>query len=131
MSPRPELQLLVIRLCAGFAFFPHAADTLFAGMEARERLAQQFAELGLPHALPLVVLAGVIELAAGLMLVLGCWTRTAAIVTALYLLARAYILPPSYAMLWMLVCASFVIAGGGRWSVDGWLKTDPPPRKAG
>jgi putative oxidoreductase len=130
MALRPELQLLLVRLCVGLAFLPHAAAKLFAGMETREQLAQQLAELGIPHALQLVVIAGVIELAVDLMLMLGCWTRTAAVVSALYLAASAYFLLPPQAILWMLICASFAIAGGGRWSIDGWLKAEPLPRKA-
>jgi uncharacterized membrane protein YphA (DoxX/SURF4 family) len=64
------------------------------------------------------------------MLVLGCATRTAAVGSALYLAASAYLLPAPHAILWMLICASFTIAGGGRWSIDGWLKAEPLPQKA-
>jgi putative oxidoreductase len=125
MSARPGLQLLLVRLCVGLAFLPHAAPKLFAGVEAREELAQRLADLDIPHALQIVVLAGVIELAMGVMLSLGCYTRSAAVISALYLAASACLLPPQYGLLWMLICASFVISGGGRWSVDGWLKAAP------
>lgn len=122
MRARPELQLLLIRLFAGLAFLPHAAPKLFAGIEAREELAQRLADPALPHALQIVVLAGIIELALGLMLSLGCWTRAAAVISVLYLAASAYLLPSQYGILWILICGSFVVFGGGRWSVDGWLK---------
>jgi putative oxidoreductase len=125
MGARPQLQLLLIRLCVGLAFLPHAAPKLFAGVEAREALARRLVDLGIPHALQIVVLAGVIELALGLVLSLGCYTRTSALIAALYLAASAYLLPPQYGIIWILICASFVLSGGGRWSVDAWLKAAP------
>lgn len=124
-APRQELQLLLVRLCVGLAFLPQTIPKLFAGVEARAQLSQRLAELDIPHTLQLVVVAGVLELAVGLMLTIGCWTRTSAVVAALYLAATAYLVGPQDRVLWMLVCASFVLAGGGRWSVDGWLKASP------
>src|SRR5258705_11178030 len=55
---RPELQLLLVRLCVGLAFLPQAAPKLFAGVEARGALAQRLVGLGIPHALQLVVIGG-------------------------------------------------------------------------
>jgi len=118
---RLELQLLLIRVCAGLAFLPHAAPKLFEGFVVRERIAQQIAGVGLPHALQFVVLAGVIELVLGLTLTLGWVMRAAAVLAAVYLGVLAYFLPEEHALLWLVVCVSFAIAGGGRWSVDGWL----------
>jgi putative oxidoreductase len=126
---RSELQLVLVRLCAGLAFLPAAAPKLFAGVEARAELAQRLAQLGIAHALQIVVLAGLIELALCFMLTLGYCTRSAGLVSALYLASTIYLGTWQHALLWMLVCASFVVAGGGRWSVDGWLKAEPMPRK--
>jgi putative oxidoreductase len=125
IARRQEVQLLLIRLCVGLAFLPQTIPKLFAGVEARAELSQRLAEFGIPHTLQLVVAAGVLELAIGLMLTIGCCTRTAAVVGTLYLAATAYVVGPQDRVLWMLVCATFAIAGGGRWSVDGWLKTAP------
>jgi uncharacterized membrane protein YphA (DoxX/SURF4 family) len=128
MSPfaRSELQLLLVRLCAGLAFLPATAPKLFAGVEARAELAQRLAQLGVPHVVQVVVLAGVIELAACFMLTLGYCTRSVGLVSALYLLASTvYLRTWQHSLLWVLVCASFVVAGGGRWSFDGWLKAEP------
>jgi putative oxidoreductase len=122
---RQELQLLLVRLFVGLAFLPQTIPKLFAGVEARAQLSQRFAELGIPHTLQLCVVAGVLELAVGLMLTIGCWTRTSAVVAALYLAATAYLVGPQDRVLWMLVCATFAISGGGRWSMDGWLKGSP------
>jgi uncharacterized membrane protein YphA (DoxX/SURF4 family) len=123
---RPELQLLLVRVCVGLAFLPQAAPKLFAGVEARGALAQRLTALGIPHALQLVVIGGVVEFALGLMLMLGCGTRFAALAGALSLGAGAYLFTQPHALLWIPVCASFAIAGGGPWSVDAWLKSDFP-----
>jgi uncharacterized membrane protein YphA (DoxX/SURF4 family) len=125
MLAGPELQLLMIRVCAGLAFLPHAAPKLFAGVEARAALAQRLSQAGMPSGLQLVVLAGAIEFALGLMLMLGCGTRVAAVAGAACLGAGAYFLDQLYALPWIAVCASYAIWGGGRWSVDGLLKSPP------
>jgi putative oxidoreductase len=123
ISRRHDLQLALVRVCAGLAFLPLAAPKLFAGVHARAQLAQRLTDMGLPHALQLAIVGGIIELAAGLMLAAGYYTRGAALVSALYLGASAYVLSQPRWIVWMLISASFAIAGGGRWSIDGWLGT--------
>jgi uncharacterized membrane protein YphA (DoxX/SURF4 family) len=123
---RAELQLVLIRVCAGLAFLPYAAPKLFAGVEARVALAQRLSQAGMPSGLQLVVLAGVIEFALGLMLMLGCATRFAAVAGAISLGAGAYLLGEPHALPWIAVCATFAIYGGGRWSIDGLLRSPPP-----
>jgi len=127
---RAELQLLLLRVCVGVAFLPQAAPKLFAGVEARGALAHRLTALGMPHAMLLVVLAGVLEFALGLMMILGCGTRLAAIGGALTLGASAYLLAQPHAGLWALACASFALSGGGPWSVDRWLKAGWPDTKS-
>jgi len=124
--PLADLQLLLVRVGVGLAFLPQAAPKLFSGMEVRGALAQRLAALGIPHAMQLIVVAGIIEFALGLMMTLGCGTRLAAIAGALYVGASGHLLAQPHAYLWAVVCASFAIAGGGPWSVDGWLKVGPP-----
>ncbi|HUP08965.1 MAG TPA: DoxX family protein [Caldimonas sp.] len=128
MGARGELQLLLVRLCAGLAFVPASVPKLFDGLAVRARIAQQLSALGVTHAVELVVLAGVAELALGGMLVLGCATRLAAVLAALYLAAVGYFFPSENVIVWLLVCLSFAVGGGGRWSVDRWLRSvDAPP----
>jgi uncharacterized membrane protein YphA (DoxX/SURF4 family) len=122
---RQELQLLLVRLCVGLAFLPQTIPKLFAGLEERADLSLRLAASGIPHTLQFVVVAGVLELAVGVLLTIGCSTRTAAVVGTVYLAATAYFLGPQDRVLWMLVCATFAISGGGRWSVDCWLKASP------
>jgi uncharacterized membrane protein YphA (DoxX/SURF4 family) len=131
IARRQELQLLLVRLCVGLAFLPQTIPKLFAGVEARADLSQRLAEFGIPHTLQLVVAAGVLELAIGLMLAIGCCTRTAAVVGIVYLAAAiAYLAGPQDWYLWMLICATFALGGGGRWSVDGWFTAAPIPESA-
>jgi len=124
MRARSELQLLLLRLCLGLAFLTQAAPKLFAGVEARAALAQRLTTLGIPHAMQLVVVAGVVEFAFGLMTMLGCATRFAAIGGALSLCASAYVFAHPDLGLWALACASFALSGGGPWSLDRWLTAD-------
>lgn len=119
---RQELQLLLVRLGAGLAFLPAALPKLFQGLAARTQFAQQLNQLGIAHGLQIAVVAGLIELSLCLMLTLGYCTRATGLIAALYLVATMYLGTWPHSLLWMLVCASFVVAGGGRWSVDGWLK---------
>jgi len=128
MGARGELQLLLVRLCAGLAFVPASVPKLFDGLAVRAQIAQQLSALGVTHAVELVVLAGVAELALGGLLVLGCATRVTAVLSALYLAAVACFFPSENVIVWSLVCLSFAIGGGGRWSVDRWLRSvDSPP----
>jgi putative oxidoreductase len=126
-----DLKLMLFRLCVGLAFVPHAVPKLFEGLEVRTRIAQQFAQLGVAHSLGMVIIAGVIELALCVGLTIGFGTQVAGLASALYL-AITILLGhyPSglfgggweYRVLWMLACAGVAIAGGGRWSLDAWLK---------
>jgi putative oxidoreductase len=119
----PDLPLALFRLCAGLAFVPYAVTKLFAGLEVRTRIAQQFAHVGIAHALGMVIVAGMIELALSVVLTIGFGTRPAALLAALYLVITMLIGGGwQYRVLWIVACAGLAIAGGGRWSLDAWLK---------
>jgi putative oxidoreductase len=126
-----DLQLVLFRLCAGLAFMPHALPKLFEGLEVRTRVAQQFAQLGIAHSLGMVMITGAIELVLCVGLTIGFGTQAAGLVSALYLAITIVVghYPEGlfgggweYRALWMLACAGLAIAGGGRWSLDAWLK---------
>jgi uncharacterized membrane protein YphA (DoxX/SURF4 family) len=122
---RGALQLMLVRLSTALTFVLQALPKLFHGMEARADMAHRLGQLGVPHSLQLVMLSGVIEMALSLLLTLGYGTRGAAGVAVLYLALRAYAMLSAHAIAWLLVCGSLCLSGGGRWSVDGWLKADP------
>jgi putative oxidoreductase len=109
---------------------PHGAQKLFGwfGGSGVEATGQFFAaKLGLPASLALV--AGVIEFFGGLALAAGVLTRpVAALVFGLMAVAAVQVHLPAgffwtdggyeYPLLWSIVALSYVIRGGGRYSVD-------------
>ncbi len=123
----------VLRVTAGLFLMPHGAQKLFGwfGGYGLEATGQFFAtKLGLPPAVAL--LAGLIEVFGGLALALGLFTRVAAGL-AFGLLAVAAIQVHlaagffwtsggyEYPLMWALLALSFVVRGGGRYSVDAMI----------
>ena len=118
------------RIVAGLFLMPHGAQKLFGlfGGYGLEATGQFFAsKLGLPPVLATV--AGLIEFFAGLSLALGLLTRpAAALILGLMTVAVVHVHLPNgyfwtdlgyeYPLFWGLVTLSFVIRGGGRYSLD-------------
>lgn len=118
------------RVVAGLFLMPHGAQKLFGlfGGYGLDATGQFFAsKLGLPPALATV--AGLIEFFAGLCLALGLLTRpAAALIIGLMTVAIVHVHLPNgyfwtdlgyeYPLFWGLVALSFVIRGGGRYSLD-------------
>jgi len=120
----------LVRVTAGLFLMPHGAQKLFGlfggyGPDATGQFFQ--AKLGLPPFM--AVLAGAIEFFGGLALALGLLTRpAAALVTGLMAVAILQVhltngyfwtdLGYEYPLFWGLVAISFVIRGGGRYSLD-------------
>jgi putative oxidoreductase len=121
---------LALRVAAGAFLIPHGAQKLFGwfGGYGLDATGQFFAaKLGLPPALALV--AGLIEFAGGLALALGLFTRVAAML-AFGLLAVAVLQVHlaagffwtsggyEYPLLWAILAGTYVVKGGGRYSLD-------------
>lgn len=120
----------LVRAAAGLFLVPHGAQKLFGwfGGYGLEATGQFFAtKLGLPSSLALV--AGVIEVFGGLALAFGFGTRIAAgLVFGLMAVAVAQVHLGlgffwtsggyEYPLLWAILALSFVVKGGGRYSVD-------------
>ena len=123
----------LVRVAAGLMLVPHGAQKLFGwfGGYGLDATGQFFAtKLGLPASLAL--LAGLIEFAGGIALALGLVTRpVAALVTGLMAVAvvqvhfgNGYFWTGGgyeYPLLWGVVALSFVLRGGGRYSVDALI----------
>jgi len=123
----------LVRVTAGLLLVPHGAQKLFGwfGGYGIEATGQFFAaKLGLPASLALT--AGIIEFFGGLLLAAGIATRpVAALVFGLMAVAVVQVHLPAgffwttggyeYPLLWGIVALSFVIRGGGRYSVDGLI----------
>ena len=130
LSPLAEPML---RAAAGLMLVPHGAQKLFGwfGGYGLDATGQFFAtKLGLPPSFAL--LAGLIEFVGGIALALGLATRpVAALVTGLMAVAvvqvhlgNGYFWTQGgyeYPLLWSIVALSFVLRGGGRYSVDGQI----------
>ncbi len=123
----------MVRVAAGLMLVPHGAQKLFGwfGGHGIDATGQFFAvKLGLPASFAL--LAGLIEFAGGIALAAGLATRpVAALVTGLMAVAVVQVHLGNgffwtqggfeYPLLWGLVALSFVLRGGGRYSVDALI----------
>ena len=122
-----------VRVATGLLLVPHGAQKLFGwfGGHGIAGTEQFFAsKLGLP---PWVaVLAGLVEFGGGLLLALGLVTRVAAaLVTGLMTVAVIQVHLPNgffwteggyeYPLLWGILALSFVVRGGGRFSLDALI----------
>ena len=120
----------LLRAATGLLLVPHGAQKLFGafGGYGIDATGQFFAtKLGLPASFAL--LAGVIEVFGGIALALGLATRAvAALVVAMMAVAVVQVHLPAgffwtsggyeYPLLWGIVALTFVIRGGGRYSLD-------------
>ena len=118
------------RAAVGLMLMPHGAQKLFGwfGGYGLEATGQFFAtKLGLPAGMALVT--GLIEFGGGLLLALGLATRFAAGAIAVMMavavvqvhLANGYFWTSGgfeYPLMWGLLALSFVLRGGGRYSLD-------------
>ncbi len=123
----------LVRVTTGLLLVPHGAQKLFGwfGGYGLEATGQFFAtKLGLPASLALVT--GLIEVFGGLMLAAGLLTRpVAALVFGMMAVAMFLVHLPAgffwtsggfeYPLFWGLAALSFVIRGGGRYSVDALI----------
>lgn len=118
------------RVAVGAMLMPHGAQKLFGwfGGYGLQATGQFFAtKLGLPASMALVT--GLIEFGGGLLLALGLATRFAAGAVAVMMavaviqvhLANGYFWTSGgyeYPLMWGLLAFSFVLRGGGRYSLD-------------
>jgi len=123
----------LVRVATGLLLVPHGAQKLFGwfGGYGVEATGQFFAtQLGLPASLALVT--GLIEFFGGLMLAAGLLTRpVAALVFGLMAVATLQVHLSlgffwtsggfEYPLFWGLAALSFVIQGGGRYSLDALI----------
>lgn len=123
----------LVRVTAGLFLMPHGAQKLFGlfGGYGIEATGQFFAtKLGLPPSLALV--AGLIEFFGGLTLALGFLTRPAAALVAGLMgvavisvhLGNGFFWTEGgfeYPLLWGVVALSYVLRGGGSYSLDALI----------
>jgi putative oxidoreductase len=130
---------LLIRLALGIVIFPHGAQKLlgwWGGPGFSGTLTGFEQGFGVPAFLTALVI--VAEFFGGLGLIFGFLTRLSAIGVGLVMLGAVYLVhwPNGFFMNWggqqagegfeyhllaLGICLALLVAGGGRWSVDGAL----------
>ena len=123
-----------LRVAAGLFLVPHGAQKLFGWFGGYGPVATgQFFEqqLGFSNGLLVAVGAGSVEFFGGLLLALGLLTRPAAAAASVLLLVALTVHLGNgffwteggyeYPLLWLIVTLTFVVKGGGAYSVDRYL----------
>lgn len=137
-TDRTDIALLFLRVIVGVIFIAHAAQKLFSmfGGRGLDAVAASMAGNGLVPGMFFAVLAGVLELGAGLLLLVGLLTSLAAVITAgIMIVAIAAVTGGNgfvvlggvgyeFNLLLMVASLALAIAGPGRLSVDHRLGLD-------
>jgi putative oxidoreductase len=116
-----------IRIAAGLSAVPHGYMKLFTDPGV-QRTAEFFAKVGYEPALFLAYSVALIEFVGGLCLAAGLLTRPIAATLAVFMFnavlfhaAKGFFWNMGgyeYPLVWMILCLTFVIKGGGRFSID-------------
>lgn len=139
-SATNDWALTFIRMYVGLMFIAHYSGHVLAGPLQFQIFSEYFSGVGLGIGGPLVILAGVIEIAVSIGLVFGLMTRIAAVGGALYLFfatlwgahfsaGYVWILPNGgweFTALWGAVILAFAVTGGSRISVDELMQRIAP-----
>ena len=120
-----DVGALILRVFAGLALaLAHGINKL----PPSERFVGVVAEIGFPSPDTFAWVAGVAEVAGGLLLAIGLMTRPASVLIAITMLIAAFLGERGNpfgdrepALLFAAIAIYFVLAGPGRYSVDGWL----------
>lgn len=129
-----------IRLYVGLMFIAHFSGHILAGPGPFQIFADYFAGVGFHIGAPMVILAGVIEIAVSIGLVFGLMTRIAAIGGAAYLFCATlwgshfsagyiWVLPNGgweFSALWIAVILAFAVTGGSKLSIDRLMQRIAP-----
>src|SRR5688572_17315814 len=122
-----------IRFSAGAIMVPHGVQKLVFGTAVNT--AQGMANKGFPFSLPLAYFVGFVELFVAAALAVGLFTRVAAVVLwiEMFVIILVFVGPNGYfwgrqgyefALLWLLLFTAIFFRGGGRCSVDHYLRKE-------
>jgi putative oxidoreductase len=131
-----DAALTFIRVYVGLMFVPHFGSHILGGPFQFNIYTLYFASLGLHLPAAQVLLAGSVELATAIGLVLGLFTRPVALLGSVYLLLSmlwgghfrigyVWALPEGgyeFGLFWAVVVAVFALVGGGPLSVDNTIR---------
>lgn len=135
-----DIHLTLIRVYIGLDFIHHFAEKFgLLGDQAYQSVLHYFSTVT-SYPGPMVLLAGLCEFGAFVGFTFGLLTRVAAVGTALYLVIALFMghhetmgftwANPGggweYPALWAFICLTYVLTGGGRYSVDHCLRSHMP-----
>ena len=122
--------LPLLRVGMGLILIPHGAQKLFGwfGGMGFERFVQLFSNLGYKPGALWVTLVALTEFVGGILLVLGLFTRAAALALVIFMVVAVHFTSGKgffwtaggleYSLLILLVGLVFLIRGGGEYSFD-------------
>ena len=122
--------LPLLRVGMGLILIPHGAQKLFGwfGGMGFERFVQLFSNLGYKPGALWVTLVALTEFVGGILLVLGLFTRAAALALVIFMVVAVHFTSGKgffwtaggleYSLLILLVGLVFLIRGGGEYSLD-------------
>ena len=122
--------LPILRVGMGLILIPHGAQKLFGwfGGMGFERFVQLFSNLGYKPGALWVTLVALTEFVGGILLVLGLFTRAAALALVIFMIVAVHFTSGKgffwtaggleYSLLILLVGLVFLIRGGGDYSLD-------------
>jgi len=126
-----EYAVPLLRITLGGILIPHGMQKLFGafggmGLTAN---AQLFERIGYHPGMFWGTLVGLTEFIGGILLVLGLFTRAAALAVTIFMLNAVYVTSKAGGFFWtnrgsefsiliLAVAVFFLIRGGGAWSVD-------------
>ena len=120
-----SLGLLILRRAVGLGLAWHGGGKVCEGGSAK--MTAMVTDWGWPLPGIFATSAGVIELAGGLLLALGLYTRYAAVPAAAVMMVALIKVHPGnpyesggeLALVYLAGCVTLLLTGAGRWSVDG------------
>jgi putative oxidoreductase len=122
--------LPILRIGIGLILIPHGAQKLFGwfGGMGFERFVQLFSNLGYKPGALWVTLVALTEFVGGILLVLGLFTRLAALALVIFMIVAVHFTSGKgffwtaggleYSLLILLVGLVFLIRGAGEYSLD-------------
>ncbi|MET1021051.1 MAG: DoxX family protein [Arthrobacter sp.] len=139
-----DTAVLIFRLLLGAILFAHAAQKLFGwfGGNGLRKQATIFESLGLKPGVPMVVMAGTLELLAATLLVLGLGTPLAALVGSGTMLVAGLTMHVNSGRFWnsagggeypyvlAAAMAAVGVGGAGRYALDRFLASEWPALSA-
>jgi putative oxidoreductase len=114
--------LPLLRVGLGIILIPHGCQKLFGwfGGLGFEKFSAIFANIGYKPGWFWVLVVALTEVVGGLCMVLGLFTRVAALFIAIFMTAGGM----EFSLLLLLVAIVFLVRGGGQCSLDGKMSKE-------